>query len=143
MASSRCRHLDAFLRDSVNASTKFKHASVTASLEPASLEPTAKCKGQGSNSGCVVGLASTCAQGTELQSSPGSKGKSSKSKTASIIHGQHVSDDGLHEACEERAIKAGLLAILTVNMRKMKVKEGQGSPASLIARSSNQSLFVF
>jgi len=113
------------------------------------LEPTAKRKGQGSNSGCVVGLASTCAQGTELQSSPGSKGKSSKSKTASrdarlrIIHGQHVSDDGLHEACEERAIKAGLLAILTVNMRKMKVKEGQGSPASLIARSSNQSLFVF
>ena len=138
MASRRCRHLDAFLRDSVDASTKFKHASVTASLEP-----TAKRKGQGSNLGSAVGLASTCAQGTELQSSPGSKGKSSKSKTASIIHGQHVSDDGLHEACEERAIKAGLLAILTVNMRKMKVKEGQGSPASLIARSSNQSLFVF
>jgi len=99
MASRRCRHLDAFLRDSVDASTKFKHASVTASLEP-----TAKRKGQGSNLGSAVGLASTCAQGTELQSSPGSKGESSKSKTASrdarlrIIHGQHVSDDGLHEA---------------------------------------------
>jgi len=44
---------------------------------------------------------------------------------------------------EERAIKAGLLAILTVSMRRMKVKEGQGSPASFVPRSSNQSLFVF
>jgi len=40
--------------------------------------------------------------------------------SAQMIHGNLVQDDGLHEACETTAIQAGLLAILTVNMKKLK-----------------------
>ena len=40
--------------------------------------------------------------------------------SAQMIHGNLVQDDGLHEACKTTAIQAGLLAILTFNMKKLK-----------------------
>jgi len=150
------RSLDVFLRDSVRASSM---------IAPSMIAPGSMTRSDSNSS--KLSSASTIVQdipaGPKAEALPKQQDRAlspltlhtqqrsklflsgimSMPPSAQMIHGNLVQDDGLHEACETTAIQAGLLAILTVNMKKLKETgleeqkfKSRQTSTSFLARSS-------